>query len=97
MINLQKPQHTMNTTTSNYLTDHYMAAAKWVRGIESSGLKKVQNIEVHPLYTAIAIDENRGLRSKELASLGNLCEASGLEYFIMQSAHGMIIIIDNKA
>jgi hypothetical protein len=82
----------MNTTTSNYLTDHYMAAAKWVRGIEGTG--KVQNIEVHPLYTAIAIEESRVLRSKELANLGKLCEASGLEYAIMQSAHGMIIIID---
>ena len=82
----------MNTTTSNYLTDHYMAAAKWARGIE--GLGKVKSIDVYPLYTAIAIDENRGLRSKELANLGKLCEASGLEYFVMQSAHGMIIIID---
>lgn len=85
----------MNTTTSNYLTDHYMAAAKWVRGIEGTG--KVTNIEVHPLYTAIAIDENRILRSTELAKLGKMCEANGLEYAIMQSAHGMMIIIDNKA
>jgi hypothetical protein len=86
--------NTMNTTTSSYLflnSDHYMAAAKWIRGIEGTG--KVTNIEVHPLYTAIAINESRILRSKELANLGKLCEASGLEYSIMPSAHGMIIII----
>jgi hypothetical protein len=82
----------MEITTSNYLTDHYMAAAKWVRGIEGTG--KVTNIEVHPLYTAIDIEESRVLRSTELAKLATLCEASGLEYAIMQSAHGMMIIID---
>jgi hypothetical protein len=67
-------------------------SAKWVRGIEGTG--KVTNIEVHPLYTAIAINDSRVLRSTELAKLGKLCEANGLEYAIMQSAHGMIIIID---
>jgi formyltetrahydrofolate synthetase len=84
--------NTMNTTTSKYLSDHYMAAAKWVRGIE--GLGKVNNIEVYPLYTLIAINENSVLRSGELSSLSKLCEASGLEYVIMYGEIGMIIIID---
>ena len=87
--------NTMNTTTSNYnyfLSDHYMAAAKWVRGIE--GLGKVKSIEAHPLYTLIAIDENRVLRSRELNNLSKLCEASGLQYIIMPGANGMIISID---
>jgi hypothetical protein len=84
--------NTMNTTTSKYLSDHYMAAAKWVRGIE--GLKKVQDIQVHELYTAIAIDGSRFLRSSELTNLSKLCEASGLEYAVIHGNYGMIIIID---
>jgi hypothetical protein len=84
--------NTMNTTTSKYLSDHYMAAAKWVRGIE--GLGKVDSIEVYPLYTTIAINKNSVLRSRELNSLSKLCEASGLEYVIMHGEIGMIIIID---
>lgn len=82
----------MNTTTSNYLSDHYMAAAKWVRGIE--GLGKVKSIEAHPMWTVIGIDENRVLRSRELDNLSKLCEASGLAYVIMHGEIGMIIIID---
>jgi len=84
--------NTMNTTTSKYLSDHYMAAAKWVRGIE--GTKKVQDIQVHELYTAIAIDESRVLRSSELTSLAKLCEANGLEYAVINGNYGLMIIID---
>lgn len=84
----------MNTTTSNYLSDHYMAAAKWVRGIEGTG--KVTRINAEDNYTAIRIDSDRILRSTELASLAKLCKASGLEFVISSGkfSNELIIIID---
>jgi|688.fasta_scaffold486018_1 hypothetical protein len=83
---------TTSTATNAYMTDHYMAAAKWVRGIE--GMKKVQDIQVHDLYTAIAIDGSRILRSSELTNLAKLCEANGLEYAVINGSYGLMIIID---
>ena len=84
----------MNTTTSNYLSDHYMAAAKWVRGIE--GLGKVKSISAEDNYTVVRIDSERILRSTELASLAKLCKASGLEFVIGSGmfSNELIIIID---
>jgi hypothetical protein len=84
----------METTTSNYLTDHYMAAAKWVRGIEGTG--KVKSIRAEEGYTAIRIESDRILRSTELASLAKLCKASGLEYAVScgEYSREIIIIID---
>lgn len=84
----------MDATTSNYLTDHYMAAAKWVRAIEGTG--KVKSIRAEEGFTAIRIAGDRILRSTELANLAKLCKASGLEYAIScgEYSHEVIIIID---
>lgn len=80
--------------TSKYLSDHYLAAAKWARAIE--GTKKVKDIGVEDSFTAIHIDGDRILRSTELANLAKLCEASGLEYVITHGTTDLIVLI-NKA
>jgi hypothetical protein len=87
----------MNTTTSNYLkSDHYMAAAKWVRGIEGTG--KVKSIRPEEGYTTIRIESDSILRSTELASLVKLCKASGVEFAIDCGKYSReIIIIIDKA
>ena len=84
----------METTTSKYLSDHYMAAARWARAIE--GTKKVKSIETDERYAAVHIDGDRILRSTELANLAKLCKASGLEYVITHGTTDLIILI-NKA
>lgn len=84
----------METTTSNYLTDHYMAAAKWVRAIEGTG--KVKRIRAEEDFTAIRIAGDCLLRSTELANLAKLCKASGLEWVITHGTTDLVILI-NKA
>ncbi len=82
------------TTTSNYLSDHYMAAAKWVRGIEGTG--KVTSVQAEENYAVVRIDSNTILRSTELTSLAKICKASGLEFVIScgKFSNELIIIID---
>jgi hypothetical protein len=86
---------TPTTTTVNaYTTDHYMAAAKWAKGIE--GLNKVQRISAEDNYTVVRIDSDRILRSAELASLAKICRAKGLEFVLSSGkfSNELIIIID---
>lgn len=87
----------MNTTTSNYLSDHYMAAAKWVRGIENLG--KVKSISAEDNYTVVRIDSERILRSAELTRLDKICRAKGLEFVVScgKFSNELIIIIDRGA
>lgn len=86
----------MNTfkPTSKYLSDHYLAAARWARAIEGTG--KVKSIHTEDNYAAVHIDGDRILRSTELANLDKLCKASGLEYVITHGTTDLIILI-NKA
>jgi hypothetical protein len=82
------------TTTSNYTTTHYKAAAKWVRGIEGTG--KVTSVQAEENYAVVRIDSNTILRSTELTSLAKICKASGLEFVIScgKFSNELIIIID---
>lgn len=82
------------TTTSNYTTTHYKAAAKWVRGIEGTG--KVTSVKAEENYVVVRIDSNTFLRSTELMSLAKICKASGLEFVIScgKFSNELIIIID---
>jgi hypothetical protein len=71
---------TTSTATNAYMTDQYMAAAKWVKSIER--MNKVDSVDEGATATTVNLGYLCTLSMHEMLELSAICSLYGVRFFV---------------